>query len=128
MVQTQTSQIIGIHTVGIPVTDQERALRFYVDELGLETRLDLPTGPAGRWIEVAPAPSPVTLALIPATSAAPSGVETGIRLITLDAESEHARLHNHGVEVGQVLRWPEVPPMFNLRDPDGNSLEIIERQ
>jgi catechol 2,3-dioxygenase-like lactoylglutathione lyase family enzyme len=112
----------------MPVTDQERALRFYADELGLETRLDLTAGPTGRWIEVAPADSDVTLALIPATSAAPSGVETGLRLITLDADSEHARLHSHGVEVGEVLRWPGVPPMFMLHDPDGNSLEIIERQ
>jgi lactoylglutathione lyase len=31
------------------------------------------------------------------------------------------------VDVGEVLRWPGVPPMFMFRDPDGNRLEIVER-
>ena len=126
--QTQTSQIVGIHTVGIPVTDQERALRFYADVLGLETRLDRPIGSGARWIEVAPARSAVTLAMVLASSDAPSGVETGVHLITLDADGEHARLQSHGVEVGEVLRWPGVPPMFMFHDPDGNRLEIVEQQ
>src|SRR5919204_415943 len=66
-VQTsQASQIVGIHTVGIPVTDQERALRFYVDVLGLDTRVDRPLGNGARWIEVGPAQASVTLALEPA--------------------------------------------------------------
>lgn len=57
---------------------------------------------------------------------APAGVETCIRLETSDAEADHALLRSHAVEVGEVLRWPGVPPMFMLRDPDGNRLEIIE--
>jgi catechol 2,3-dioxygenase-like lactoylglutathione lyase family enzyme len=128
-VQTsQASQIVGIHTVGIPVTDQERALGFYTDVLGLETRLDRPLGNGSRWIEVAPAQASVTLALVPASDDAPAGVETGIRLTTLDADGESARLKARGVDVGEVLRWPGVPPMFLLRDQDGNRLEIIEQR
>jgi catechol 2,3-dioxygenase-like lactoylglutathione lyase family enzyme len=128
-VQTsQASQIVGIHTVGIPVTDQERALGFYTDVLGLETRLDRPLGNGSRWIEVAPAQASVTLALVPASDDAPAGVETGIRLTTLDADGESARLKARGVDVGEVLRWPGVPPMFRLRDQDGNRLEIIEQR
>jgi catechol 2,3-dioxygenase-like lactoylglutathione lyase family enzyme len=122
-----TSQIVGIHTVGVPVTDQERALRFYVDVLGLETRVDRPVQGGMRWIEVAPARASVTLALEPATADSPSGVETGIRLVTTDADAENARLKERGVDVGAVLRWPGVPPMFQLRDQDGNRLEIIEQ-
>jgi len=127
----QTSQaagIIGIHTVGVRVSDQARALRFYTEVLGLETRLDRPTGGGVRWIEVAPVASSVTLALELARDDAPSGVETGIRLVTLDAEAEHVRLESHGVDVGEVLRWPGVPPMFLFRDPDGNRLEIVQRE
>jgi catechol 2,3-dioxygenase-like lactoylglutathione lyase family enzyme len=126
-VQTsQASQIVGIHTVGIRVTDQVRALRFYVDVLGLEARLDRPTGNGTRWIEVAPPQASVTLALELARGDAPAGVETGIRLVTLDADAEHARLESRGVEVGEVLRWPGVPPMFMFRDQDGNRLEIVQ--
>ena len=127
MQTSQASQIVGIHTVGIRVTDQERALRFYADVLGLQTRVDRPLGNGARWIELAPAEAGVTLALEPATNDAPAGTETGIRLITLDADAENARLKSQGVEVGEVLRWPGVPPMFMFHDPDGNRMEIIQQ-
>ena len=39
---------------------------------------------------------------------------------------EHADLRGRGVEVGEMLRWPEAPAMFALRDPDRNGLEIVE--
>jgi len=127
-VQTSAaSQIVGIHTVGIRVTNQVRALSFYVDVLGMEVCLDRPLGDGARWIEVAPAQGSVTLALEPARSDAPAGVETGIRLVTVDADAEYVRLKGHDVDVGEVLRWPGVPPMFMFRDPDGNRLEIVER-
>ena len=45
--------ITGLHTVGVPVTDQDAALAFY-GALGFETCLDLPMGEGARWIEVAP--------------------------------------------------------------------------
>jgi lactoylglutathione lyase len=127
MQTSQASQIVGIHTVGIPVTDQERALRFYVDVLGLVTRVDRPLGNGARWIEVGPAQASVTLALEPARGDAPACLETGIRLVTLDADAENARLKSRGVEVGEVLRWPGVPPMFIFRDQDGNRLEIVQQ-
>lgn len=127
MQTSQASQIVGIHTVGIRVTDQERALRFYADVLGLQTRVDRALGNGARWIELAPAEAGVTLALEPATNDAPAGTETGIRLITLDADAENARLKSQGVEVGEVLRWPGVPPMFMFHDPDGNRMEIIQQ-
>ena len=69
----------------------------------------------------------MTLALEPARDDAPAGVETGIRLVTLDADAEHARLKSRGMEVGEVLRWSGVPPMFMFRDQDGNRLEIVQQ-
>jgi hypothetical protein len=44
-------------TVGTYVRDQDRALGFYVDVLGLGKRLDEPMSPDARWIEV-PRPPP----------------------------------------------------------------------
>jgi lactoylglutathione lyase len=37
--QTRTP-ISGVRTIGVPVSDQDRALDFYVDKLGFEKRLD----------------------------------------------------------------------------------------
>ena len=42
--------------MGVPATDQDRALAFYVDKRGFETRLDVPVEQfGGHWIEVASA-------------------------------------------------------------------------
>jgi lactoylglutathione lyase len=122
------TRITGVYTVGVPVTDQDRAVDFYVDTLGLDKRVDVPLEQlGGRWIEVAPPGAPVSLALVPERDDAPSGVETGIRLTTADADVVHADLQSRGVDVGELLRWPEAPAMFTVRDPDGNGLEIIEQ-
>ena len=122
------TRITGVYTVGVPVTDQDRALEFYVYTLGLEKRLDMPVEQfGGRWIEVAPPGAPVTIALVPERDGVPSGVETGIRLTTPDADAVHADLQTRGVEVGELLRWPGAPAMFAVRDQDGNGLEIVEQ-
>jgi len=120
------TRITDVRTVGVPVTDQDRALAFYVDELGFETRLDVPIGDGGRWIEVAPSGATTTIALVRSHEGVPAGVETGIRFKTQDADADNADLRARGVDADDVLRWPGVPPMFAFRDLDGNGLEIVE--
>jgi catechol 2,3-dioxygenase-like lactoylglutathione lyase family enzyme len=115
------TRITQLRTVGVPVTDQDRALGFYVGKLGFEKRLDGPFGDGQRWIEVGAPGATTTIALVPAREGAPAGVETGIRLATEDADADHADLRARG-----VLRWPGVPPMFTFRDQDGNGLTIVE--
>ena len=122
----QPTRIHAVHTVAVPVSDQDRALAFYVGTLGLETRRDIPMGGAGRWIEVAPPGAPTTIALAPATDGTPAGGLTGIRLATTDAAADRAALSARGVDVDDLLRWPGVPPMFEFRDPDGNGLVVVE--
>jgi hypothetical protein len=68
----------------------------------------------------------VTLALVPTREGLPTGVQTGIRLAARDAAAIHADLQARGVSVGELLRWPGVPPMFDLHDEDGNRLELVE--
>lgn len=122
-----STPITGIRTVGVPVADQDRAVDFYVGVLGFEKRLDVPAEQlGGRWIEVAPPASATTIALVPARPGSATGVDTEIRLTTVDAASLHEDLRARGVEVDELLRWEGAPPMFAFRDPDGNSLEIVE--
>ncbi len=56
------------------------------------------------------------------------GSETGICLDTSDVDADHATLKAAGVDVDdEVARWGgPVPPMFWLRDPDGNSLIVVQ--
>ena len=121
-----TPRIVDVRTVGVPVTDQERALEFYVEKLGFAKQLDVPFGDGKRWIEVAPPGATTTIALVPSRSGVPAGVETGIRFTTQDADAEQVGLRARGVDADEVLRWPGAPPMFAFRDQDGNGLEIVE--
>jgi catechol 2,3-dioxygenase-like lactoylglutathione lyase family enzyme len=123
--ETKT-RITGLRTVGVPVTDQARALDFYTGTLGFEKRLDAPLGDGGRWIEVAPPGATTTIALVPSRPEA-AGAETGIRLVTRDADADHAALLSGGVDVdAEILRWPGVPPMFAFRDQDANRIVIVQ--
>jgi catechol 2,3-dioxygenase-like lactoylglutathione lyase family enzyme len=119
--------VTGVGTVGVPVADQDRALASYAGVLGFETRLDAPYAPGLRWLEVAPPGAATTLALVAAGDDLPVGVETGIRLASRDAAADHEALRARGADVDELLRWDEVPPMFVLRDPDGNRLVVVER-
>ena len=126
MTEDTKTRITRLHTVGVPVTDQDRALDFYAGTVGLETRMNVPAGDGKRWIEVAPPGAVTTIALVAEKANQPTGHDTGIRLATVDAEAKHADLLARGVDADEVLRWPGVPAMFAFRDPDGNTLEIVE--
>jgi catechol 2,3-dioxygenase-like lactoylglutathione lyase family enzyme len=124
---TTATQITQIGTVIIPVSDQGRALDFYLGQLGFEKRLDAPFGQGGRWVEVAPPGAATTLALIAPGQADPAGSE--VSFSTRDAAADHADLLARGVDADAALiRMGEfVPPMFTFRDPDGNRFRIVER-
>jgi len=122
----QTS-ITDVRTVAVTVTDQDRALSFYVDMLGFEKRLDAPISPTMRWIEVAPPGAGTSIALNGAEAAVdPAGVDTGIRFAVPDAEAEHAAMRELGISVGDLVRWDDVPPMYTVDDPDGNRFYVVE--
>ena len=126
---TTSTRIHQIATVVVPVSDQERALDFYVGKLGLEKRTDVSMGDQYRWLEVAPAGAATTIAIVPPPPGKPSpGVETGISLQTDDIDAYHLQLKKDGVDVDpEVTRYGgPVPPMFWLRDPDGNTLFVVE--
>ncbi|MBD7979884.1 VOC family protein [Oerskovia merdavium] len=121
-----TTHFTGLHTVAVPVDDQDAALAFYRDVLGFEVRMDGDLQEGFRWIEVAPPGAAVSVALVAAGPDQPAGVDTGIRLATSDAAADHATLGAHGVRVEELLRWDGVPPMFSMRDLDGNMLYVTE--
>jgi catechol 2,3-dioxygenase-like lactoylglutathione lyase family enzyme len=129
VVSTTTTRINKIGTVVIPVSDQDRAIAFYVETLGFEKRTDVPFGNGYRWVEVAPGDAVTTIAIVPPPPGKPAGsVETGIALHTDDIDTDHADLKARGVDVDpEISRMGDpVPPMFWFRDPDGNSLLIVE--
>jgi catechol 2,3-dioxygenase-like lactoylglutathione lyase family enzyme len=129
VVSTTKTAIAKIGVVCIPVSDQDRAIAFYVDTLGFEKRTDVPFGNGYRWVEVAPAGADTAIAIVPPPPGKPTGdVETGIGLNTDDIDALHADLKARGVDVdAEVSRMGDpVPPLFWFRDPDGNTLMVVE--
>ena len=126
---TTTVRLSRIANVCIPVSDQGAMLDFYVNTLGFEKRVDVPFDENLRWIEVAPVGGDTTIALAPPPPDGATGnVQTGITIQTDDVDSVHATLKAGGVDVdAEVSRFGgPVPPMFWLRDPEKNTLMIVE--
>ena len=110
------------------VADQDAALAFYTEKLGFEVRGDDRFGENGemRWLEVAPPGSTARLALNPPMSGSPGGSAIGVE--TADVAAEHERLKAiGGVDVDpELMSAPGAPPMFSLRDPDGNHIWVVQ--
>jgi catechol 2,3-dioxygenase-like lactoylglutathione lyase family enzyme len=128
MAEKTGTRISQVHTIGIPVGDQSRSVTFYADTLGFDVVRDATYGGGQRWVELAPTGAATTIALVLASPTAPAGVDTGIRFSTQDVDGDHAHLLAGGIDVDpEIMRWPGVPPMFTLRDPDGNRLVIVQQ-
>jgi catechol 2,3-dioxygenase-like lactoylglutathione lyase family enzyme len=115
--------------VCVPISDTDRAIDFYVNTLGFEKVVDEPMGPGMRWVEVKPHGHETNIALAPPPPGQPTGgTQTGICLDTTDVDADHAALKAAGVDVDdEVSRYGgPVPPMFWLRDPDGNALIVVQ--
>jgi catechol 2,3-dioxygenase-like lactoylglutathione lyase family enzyme len=133
-------RIRRLQLVVVPSSDQDRSLEFY-EALGFERRNDIPWGDGYRWVEVYPAGGTAGIALVPPQDKDSTGVLTGIILNTDDIDAAHAEMQASGVDVdpevarvgapgavriGAVELVGPVPPMFWFRDPDGNSLLMVE--
>ncbi|HZT85413.1 MAG TPA: VOC family protein [Gaiellaceae bacterium] len=126
---TSKLDISKVGRVCVTVADTDRALEFYVGTLGFEKVVDVLMGPDMRWVEVQVGGAETTIALAPPPQGRPAGgVETGICLDTSDVDAAHAALKAAGADVDdEVSRYGgPVPPMFWVRDPDGNSLIVVQ--
>jgi catechol 2,3-dioxygenase-like lactoylglutathione lyase family enzyme len=126
---TSKLNLTQVGRVCVTVADTDRAIEFYVDTLGFEKVVDTPIGPGMRWVEVALPGTATTIALAPPPQGQDAGgSQTGICLDTTNVDGDHAALKAAGVDVDdEVTRYGgPVPPMFWLRDPDRNSLIVVQ--
>ena len=118
------------------VTDQDRALEFYTDRLGMEKRADY-AGPEGRFLTVGVSDSPVEIVLWsgdPAPPHIPDGVEPGIVPGPVILESEDLTREFEALRArGVTFEEPEpVSYPFGVRitalDPDGNRISLRQQR
>jgi len=105
--------IKDVPLIGVFVDDQEAALDFYTDKLGLEKIQDEAYVPDARWITVSPAGMPIRIVLKKAEKdyeRAMVGNSDGAPVLTLgtdDVRSAYERLQKQGVRfLGEPYRYP----------------------
>ena len=116
--------ITHLKFAGIPVRDQERALRFWTDKMGFRIVTDQPMGNQ-RWIELAVRASETRIVLF-----TPEGHEDRIgtffngSLACDDVEATYRQLRQRGAEfTGEPQKQPwGTFAMF--KDPDGNQFVL----
>ncbi|MDP9400086.1 MAG: VOC family protein [Actinomycetota bacterium] len=121
--------VTSIGVAMFAVADQDAARAFYTEKLGYEVRSDSRFGEQGemRWLEVAPPGSAARLALNPPMGGEPGGSAIGVE--TPDVLGEHARLRAIGgidLDPEPTGTIPGAPLMFMLRDPDANTVVVVE--
>ena len=110
------------------VSNQDDAIAFYTEKLDFELRADIAFGPDQemRWVEVAPRGSTARLAVNHPMGDEPGGSSIGVE--TADVPAEHARLTAiGGIDLDpEPMQNPGAPLMFMLRDPDHNTVVVVE--
>jgi catechol 2,3-dioxygenase-like lactoylglutathione lyase family enzyme len=122
---TTTMTFTGMHTVAVPVTDQQRTKALF-EQFGLQTRLDTELQPGFRWIEMALTGTPTSLALVQTGPQLPTGIDTGIRFTTPDARAAREGVIASGLAAGELLQWETAPPMFSFTDYDANRFYVSQ--
>lgn len=120
--------ISRIQVATVFVSDQDKALDFYTNILGLEKRVDMPMGPGFRWVEVAPAGAETSITLSLPFDGASKGGFTGFIFDTADVSKFYETMKAKGVnftEAPKTQPWGGIQATFT--DPDGNAFLIAQR-
>jgi catechol 2,3-dioxygenase-like lactoylglutathione lyase family enzyme len=115
-----------LHCVAVPVTDQDRTKALF-EEFGFTTTMDTELQPGFRWIELAPPAGGTSISVVMTGNELPTGIDTGIRLLTRDARAAHTALAAKKLKVGELLDWASAPLMFSFCDFDGNRFYVSQQ-
>jgi catechol 2,3-dioxygenase-like lactoylglutathione lyase family enzyme len=135
----------SVEVITLPVSDVERALRFYVDQAGFTLDVDYCPNKAFRVVQLTPPGSSCSIQIGIGLTDAPVGSFRNAYLVVTDLEAARSSLLERGVKVSEIRHktpigaWdggfaPGVDPargdyasFANFSDPDGNSWVLQER-
>jgi predicted enzyme related to lactoylglutathione lyase len=108
-----------LELVAVPVSDVDRAKRFYAEQVGFNADHDHKISDELRFVQLTPPGSACSITIgVGVTDAAPGSVR-GLQMVVDDIEAAHAHLADRGVEVSEVQDFPWGRFVF-FADPDGN--------
>ena len=116
-----------LEVVLLPVSDIDRSIAFYRDQVGFD--LDHDTRVGGMEIaQLTPRGSGCSIVVgnLPAHQEMASGSLRGLQLCVADAETARAELVDRGVECSeiQVIDPRDGGTLFGFSDPDGNTWTV----
>jgi predicted enzyme related to lactoylglutathione lyase len=109
-----------LELVPVPVTDPDRAIRFYVDQVGFNLDHDHRVSDEIRFVQLTPPGSACSVVLGVGVTQMPPGSQRGLQMVVADAQAAYDELASRGVEVSdvEVMPWGS---FVHFSDPDGNS-------
>ena len=137
------TSMIKISTTQLWVDDQEEALQFWTNKVGMETRADVTLPELGdfRWLTVGPADQPdiaIVLMAIPGPPVMDQATGQQVRdlmakgfagtvfLTTDDIQTSYQELKDRGVEFSEEPQERPYGIDAGFRDPSGNSIRISQ--
>jgi predicted enzyme related to lactoylglutathione lyase len=110
-----------LEVVVVPVSDVDRAIAFYRDQVGFALDHDTHAGDQ-RFAQLTPPGSGCSI-VVSDPSPMPAGSLKGVQLVVSDAHRAHAELIERGVTVGDVdvIDERDGGTLFGFTDPDGNA-------
>ena len=137
--------MFSIEVIALPVSDVDRALRFYVDQVGFALDVDYAPNDAFRVVQMTPPGSHCSIQIGKGLTDARAGSLRNVYLVVTDLEAARQRLLEGGVEVSEIRHKTPVgawdggfaPGLDSDRrdyasfayfsDPDGNGWVLQER-
>ena len=116
-----------LEVVVLPVSDIDRSIAFYRDQVGFE--LDHDTRNEHMHVaQLTPRGSGCSIVVgdLPAQRDMSPGSMRGLQLVVADAEAARAELLERGVEVSEITVFDERDggTFFGFSDPDGNTWAV----
>jgi catechol 2,3-dioxygenase-like lactoylglutathione lyase family enzyme len=108
-----------LELVAVPVSDDDRAIKFYTDQVGFHLDHDQQVSDDLRFIQLTPSGSACSIVIGKGITDMKPGSQKGLQMVIKDAQKAHNELASRGVEVSDVEVMPWGSFVF-FSDPDGN--------
>src|SRR5215472_18565186 len=92
----------SVEVITLPVSDVERALRFYVDQVGFTLDVDYSPNDVFRVVQLTPPGSGCSIQIGNGLTDAPVGSLRNVYLVVTDLEAARNRLLDRGVDVSEI--------------------------
>ena len=114
-----------LELVAVPVSDVDRAISFYTDQVGFHLDHDHHVSEQLRFVQITPPGSACSIAFGTGISTKEPGSVDGLQIVVSDVTAARAELVGRGVEASEVQDFPWGRFVF-FKDPDGNGWALQE--